>query len=390
MENIAQKQDLLTFFQGNDIINCYFQGKEVNTMGKSNRTKRQKKTLRRYAIGLSTCVIAATILVTASLVNRQEHVPVVFSDILDGATVVSGTEDENFSEIISDEEYLYERLFETETIILTTTPSFFDRTTTRSSEETTGAGGVLLIDTTSTTSPPPKAEKSTESSTEVSESTASSSEFSGMTTTPFATEEITYKTQIPVITPESSATTVSTNTTTTVRTTTTSKTTKKTTAKKTEKTTAKTSGTSKTPFTNIGGGTVSDDDEVYITMLNLVNEAREEAGLNKLWYSARVHEVATQRAYELSSYYSHTREDGRGFHTAFVDKGIRYKTVGENIAYGRNMFKTPEEVFESWMNSESHRENSLHPDFECVGFGLSTLKIGKDTYYYWSQEFAVF
>lgn len=346
-------------------------------MGK--RTRRQKKTLRSYAVGLSACVIAATVLVTASLVNRHEHVPVVFSDILDGATVVSGTEEMEISEEILDEEYLYERLFETETIILTTTPSFFERKTTESREETVGAGGILLIDTTSMTTLPPETttEKSSETTTKATSATPA--ETVSVSTTE-KSEDITIK--VPIVTSE----TETSVTTTTKKTTTTAKTTKITTAA----TTAKTSGTSKTPFTNVGGGVISEDEEIYITMLNLVNEAREEAGLNKLWYSARVHEISTLRAYELSSYYSHTRADGRGFHTAFTDNGIKYKLVGENIAYGRNMFETPEEVFEAWMNSESHRENILHPDFECVGFGLATLTIGKDTYYYWSQEFAKF
>ncbi len=346
------------------------------------RTRRQKKTLRNYAIGLSTCVIAATVLVTASLINRHESVPVVFSDILDGATVVSGTEEMEIPEKITDKEYLYERLYEFETVILTTTPSFFDKATTESSEESLGAGGVLLIDTTSTTSAPPETTTTTTTTTTTEQE---------ITTTPFSTT-----TAVKTTTKASSAATKDTTTskvsiatkkTTTKATTTT---TAKTTTKTTSKTTVKTSGTSKTPFTNIGGGIISDDDKVYIEMLDFVNKARKEAGLNELWYSARVHEVATQRAYELSSYYSHTREDGRGFHTAFIDNGISYKLVGENIAYGRNMFKTPEEVFEAWMNSESHRENILNPDFECVGFGLSTLKIGRDTYYYWSQEFAKF
>ncbi len=350
-------------------------------MGKANRTRRQKKTIRNYAIGLSTCVIAATILVTASLANRHEHIPVVFSDILDGATVVSGTNDDEIPEKILDEEHLYERLFENETIILTTTPSFFERNTTESSEETSGAGGILLIDTTATTQPVSETTTDTsETTTEETTSTATSASTTAKTTTTAATTTTAKST--------TKATTVKVPVITTGTTTTTVKTTKKTTT--TAKTTAKTSGTSKTPFTNIGGGVISDDNEIYITMLNLVNMEREKAGLNKLWYSARVHEVATQRAYELSSYYSHTREDGRGFHTAFVDNGISYRIVGENIAYGRNMFETPEEVFEAWMNSDSHRENILHPDFECVGFGLTTLKIGKDTYYYWSQEFAKF
>lgn len=358
--------------------------KGVNIMG--NRTRRQKKTLRNYAAGLSACVIAATVLVTASLVNRHEHVPVVFSDILDGATVVSGTEDYEIPEKILDEEYLYERLFESETVLLTTTPSFFEKTTTASSEETVGAGGILLIDTTSTTAPPPETTTKTTTEPEIttissaSQDTANEAQTQWTTTTTASTAGTI---KVPIITAESTAATTTTAATTKAKTTT-----KKITT--TAKTTAKTSGTSKTPFTNIGGGVISNDDEIYIKMLNLVNAAREEAGLNKLWYSARVHEVSTLRAYELSSYYSHTREDGRGFHTAFIDNGISYKLVGENIAYGRNMFETPEEVFEAWMNSESHRENILHPDFECVGFGLSVLKVGKDTYYYWSQEFAKF
>ncbi len=350
-----------------------------------NRTRRQKKTLRNYAIGLSTCVIAATILVTASVVNRHEHVPVVFSDILDGATVVSGTDEMEIPEKIIDEDYLYERLYEFETIILTTTPSFFEQNTVESVDETLGAGGVLLIDTTSTTSVPPE----TTIKPVVTTTTEEFVTIPVTTTSEAINTSDTTTSKISIATSKTTTKATTTKATTTAKKTTTTKaTTKKTTT--TAKTTAKTSGTSKTPFTNIGGGVISDDDEIYIKMLNLVNEAREEAGLNTLWYSARVHEVSTQRAYELSSYYSHTREDGRGFHTAFIDNGISYKLVGENIAYGRNMFKTPEEVFEAWMNSESHRENILHPDFECVGFGLSTLKVGKDTYYYWSQEFAKF
>ena len=143
-------------------------------------------------------------------------------------------------------------------------------------------------------------------------------------------------------------------------------------------------------FTNVGGGTFSDDDEIYLTMFKLVNNARKEAGLKELWYSARVHDVCRLRTQELTSYYSHTRPDGSKFSTAFKEIGIAYRKCGENIAYGRNMFKTPEEVFKAWMDSETHRENILAEDYDCCAFGLSVLTVGKDTYYYWSQEFAKF
>ena len=305
-------------------------------------TRKQKKNLRDVITGVSGCAVIAAILVVYSLVNRQEHIPVVFSDILDGAKVTAGTEVEEIPEISLEEEYLYETLFENETAIITTTP---EKSVTTTEYEPQGAGGTLLLNTTEKTSPP--------------EVTVATEE---------TTEPVTQTTTKPITT--AAVTTTKKPVTTTTK--------------------AASSSTKKTPFTNIGGGVVSEDEIIYISMLNLVNKEREKHGLEKLWYSARVHEIATLRAYELTSYYSHTRSDGRGFHTAFVDNGIKYKIVGENIAYGRNMFDTVDEVFNAWMDSESHRDNILSPEFECVGFGLAVLEVGNDTYYYWSQEFATF
>lgn len=318
-------------------------------------TRKQKKNLRDVITGVSGCAVIALILVITSLINQQEHIPVVFSDILDGARVIAGTDTEKIPEISLEEEYLYETLFESRTEILTTTPI---STVTSADDDVHGAGGTLLLNTTKRTEPPVISESIEKTTTSVSYVTSAST-----TTTEKNTAAVFTTTKpVPVTT------------------------------KATTKTTTKaySSSTKKTPFTNIGGGVVSEDEEVFIEMLNLVNKEREKHGLNKLWYSARVHEIAALRAYELSSYYSHTRSDGRGFYTAFTDSGIKYRIVGENIAYGRNMFKTVEEVFDAWMASKSHRENILSPDFECVGFGLSVLKVGKDTYYYWSQEFATF
>lgn len=311
-----------------------------------NFTKRQKRALRAFAVGMSCCMTLAVILVAVTVMNTTDAVPVKFSDILDGAAVTeTHTADELLTETMQPER-LYETLYPTELLLFTTPVS----TTTTPEIEPHGAGGTILLETTPQT---------TQTSPE--------------TTTSAATTKTT------VI-----------QTTTAAPTTTTEATTLTTTTSRITTTTTTTSHTSKTPFTNIGGGTVSDDDSIYIAMLNLVNNARKENGLNELWYSARVHEVSTLRAYELCSYYSHTRPNGTSFSTAFNELGINYHMAGENIAYGRNMFETPEEVFEAWMDSPSHRENILNPDYECVAFGLCTLKVGNDTYYYWSQEFALF
>lgn len=320
-----------------------------------NFTKRQKRALRAFAAGMSCCMTFAVILVAATVMNTTEAVPVKFSDILDGAAVTETRAAGELPAGTMQPERLYETLYPTE-LLLFTTPTPTSPTTTE--EEFHGAGGTILLNTTPQPTSPPDTTSAAFTEAYTPETTT--------TTTPAATTAEYY------VVPTTTASTTTAAAVTTV------------------KTTAVSSSTSKTPFTNIGGGTISDDDSIYIEMLNLVNKARRENGLNELWYSARVHEVSTLRAYELCSYYSHTRPNGTGFSTAFNELGLSFHMVGENIAYGRNMFEDPEEVFEAWMDSPSHRENILNPDYECVAFGLCTLKVGKDTYYYWSQEFALF
>lgn len=312
-------------------------------------TRRQKRSIKGFVGVLSCCIILSAILVYFEISESITPDVVVFSDILDGAMVSYEEEDEE-APIYSVETYgvdeLYESMYSDEILTLSTTPVY--------EYYAEGAGGTLLINTT------PTGEITTEPA-------------------------VTTKTEKPpVTTVTKSETSRSTTVKTTAKTTpATRNTTKTTTAKKTEKT------TSKTPFINVGGGELYEGDDFYMRLLTLVNDARKANGLNELWYSARIHEVCEIRAVELSSYYSHNRPDGTKFATVYKDLGIGYVTVGENIAYGRNTFETPEEVFMAWMQSESHRDNILYPDYECCAFGLSVLKVGKDTYYYWTQEFGI-
>lgn len=312
-------------------------------------TRRQKRSIKGFVGVLSCCIILSAVLVYFEISESITPEVVVFSDILDGAMISYDEAEEApiYSGVTYGEEELYESMYSDEILTLSTTPVY--------EYYAEGAGGTLLINTTPT---------------------------GEITTAPAAT---TKTEKPPVTTVTKSETTRSTTVRTTAKTTPATKNTTKTTttAKKTEKT------TSKTPFINVGGGELYDGDEYYMRLLTLVNDARRANGLNELWYSARIHEVCEVRAVELSSYYSHNRPDGTKFATVYKDLGIGYVTVGENIAYGRNTFETPEEVFMAWMQSESHRDNILYPDYECCAFGLSVLKVGKDTYYYWTQEFGI-
>jgi len=118
--------------------------------------------------------------------------------------------------------------------------------------------------------------------------------------------------------------------------------------------------------------------------VRLVNEERAKEGLPALKnnYGALT-KAAQTRAQELPLRFNskHERPDGRAWHTALAESGVRYATAGENIAYGH---KTAAHVMQDWMDSPGHRANILGKDFTHIGVGIYE----QDGRLYWSQEFA--
>lgn len=116
-------------------------------------------------------------------------------------------------------------------------------------------------------------------------------------------------------------------------------------------------------------------------VIDLVNEERAKAGLSPLTEAQNVAEAAGVRAEEISRSFSHTRPDGSSYNTALTQSGVTYRGSGENIAYGQ---KTPEEVMNSWMNSQGHRANILNADYTTIGVGYYQNSNGTG---YWTQLF---
>jgi len=112
-------------------------------------------------------------------------------------------------------------------------------------------------------------------------------------------------------------------------------------------------------------------------MLRLINAERANHGLEPLAWSNSLTESARIRAREITVLFSHTRPDGRPWNT--VGASIN----GENIA-ARQI--TIEIAFRAWMESPSHRENILRPDFRTIGIaGLHNPNTEHG--YYWVQLF---
>lgn len=102
--------------------------------------------------------------------------------------------------------------------------------------------------------------------------------------------------------------------------------------------------------------------ELKAEVFDLVNQYRIEEGLNVLEWERGMELAATVRAKEAQEFFSHTRPDG-----------TMYWTVNSSLVYGENLsrgYNTSESIVNAWMQSESHRDNILYPEFRTVCLGV--------------------
>lgn len=101
-------------------------------------------------------------------------------------------------------------------------------------------------------------------------------------------------------------------------------------------------------------------------VFQLVNQERKANGRRELVLDPMLCEAAQVRASELDTLFSHTRPSGESCFSILDEYGLRYSGAGENIAKGQ---RDADEVMDSWMNSEGHRNNILSSDFTKIGIG---------------------
>ena len=113
---------------------------------------------------------------------------------------------------------------------------------------------------------------------------------------------------------------------------------------------------------------ISFQDEAYQNeFLRRVNNERAKAGLKPVQLGDSSHNSAAQeRAEEIATVNSHVRPNGTKWYTVLSEYGVTDAAAGENAAWGS---VSPEEVVNSWMNSEGHRANILDPEARAMGVG---------------------
>lgn len=100
-------------------------------------------------------------------------------------------------------------------------------------------------------------------------------------------------------------------------------------------------------------------DETELAFLNLINDTRIENNLNPLMPSQKLMDIAKLRCEDMiaRNYFSHYTPEG---------KRIKY---GEIL--GKSNFEaTPEMFLDTWLDSQSHKEVILNPNYKKIGIAI--------------------
>ncbi|MDZ4132705.1 MAG: CAP domain-containing protein [Dethiobacteria bacterium] len=115
-------------------------------------------------------------------------------------------------------------------------------------------------------------------------------------------------------------------------------------------------------------------------MINLINQARSNAGLPALQASSDLTKVARAKSKDMvdKNYFSHTSPTYGSLTSMLQHFGISYSAAGENLAM--NSSGSVGAAHESLMNSAGHRSNILEPRFSYVGVGIQVKSDGSHYY----------
>jgi uncharacterized YkwD family protein len=117
----------------------------------------------------------------------------------------------------------------------------------------------------------------------------------------------------------------------------------------------------------IDGVDVSQDEQ---KLLELVNRARKEAGVEPLALDEELMSVARLKAGDMvdNNYFSHQSPTYGSPFDMMRQFDNTFKTAGENIAGN----KTIEGAFKAWMGSDDHKKNILNSSFSITGIGVAS------------------
>jgi hypothetical protein len=114
-------------------------------------------------------------------------------------------------------------------------------------------------------------------------------------------------------------------------------------------------------------------------LLEDTNNERLKQGLGPLTLNTTLSTAAHKKAEDMfvHDYWAHVSPDGTTPWDFIIGEGYRYTYAGENLARD---FNDSDGVVQAWMNSPSHKDNLLRPEYEEIGFAVVNGNLnGSDT-----------
>ena len=125
------------------------------------------------------------------------------------------------------------------------------------------------------------------------------------------------------------------------------------------------------------------------TLVSLINQERSNQGISPLVVSSQLTAAARQHSRDMAcnDFFSHTGSDGSSPFQRIAWSGFSFTAAAENIYAGSGSFNSPQQAFNSWMNSPGHRTNMLNATYTHIGVGY--IYCASSTYGgYFTADFA--
>ena len=106
--------------------------------------------------------------------------------------------------------------------------------------------------------------------------------------------------------------------------------------------------------------------------LDEVNRVRRRNGLQRLVLYEELLPVAREYSRRMAeqNFFSHNDPEGRSVRERVDEADIKWRMVGENLAYSNGYVNPVAASIHGWMGSPGHRANILEPDFRLTAIGV--------------------
>lgn len=104
-------------------------------------------------------------------------------------------------------------------------------------------------------------------------------------------------------------------------------------------------------------------------VIRLTNEQRQAQGLTPLSQNSVLDSAALAKGNDMlaKGYWAHFAPDGTAPWSFFSKFGYKYRYAGENLARD---FSSASTAVSAWMNSKTHKDNILNPNYREIGIGV--------------------